>query len=295
MGRQDEKTSAVHKVVRHGASWFQDWLAGQAIATALVIFFFSLGIGYAQDDEVIEKATVVSLKQAGSKSLAEGYHEFWKATDDFKKSLLTPFPEEWHEPLKAWSLRAAGLILVGAVLFLLFRAPSRAHAVREIGWGIAAPGLLTALATIILEWRAMKGIRATVLGERTVRSLWEEGRDAAQDCFSVLWPALAVAAGLVALGVFLERRHNKYEHERRLSVEHVISHFLLIAGSAVIVHFVTAIVLGAVTENASTGASMAPFARSPAIYSSCIGLFALGATLWFLARAEVKKIEAREK
>ena len=56
-----------------------------------------------------------------------------------------------------------------------------------------------------------------------------------------------------------------------------------------------AIVLGSLTVGASTGASMAPFARNPGVYAACIALFSFGAALWFLARAEVKLFEARER
>src|SRR5262245_56810794 len=47
--RSDRSTSGLHKIVREGAYKFWDCLAGQLIACAIVIFLFSLGIGYIQD------------------------------------------------------------------------------------------------------------------------------------------------------------------------------------------------------------------------------------------------------
>jgi hypothetical protein len=295
--KRPQSTSALHKVVKHGAYKFWDWLAGQLIAASMTIFLFSLGIGYMVDDERVEEATVVATAQAGSKLIARDYHALWKAVDDAKKAALKPFPEEWHEPLKAWSHSAAMGVLVLGLGLLVWRAPSRAHAAQQIGWGIAAPGAFAAFATLVLEWRAMKGIKATLEGERSVSTLWSEGVDAAVENGRVLWPALAVGGAALVLGFLCERRWRKGGGTRqdgaRLRPLHVISHGLMVGGAVPLLHYFAAIVLGAFTKGSSTGASMAPFTASPLLYAACCALFAFGAALWFLARAEVKKIEAR--
>lgn len=300
MGSKARKeVSAVHKIVKTGAYKFWDWLAGQLIAAAITIFLFSLGIGYMQDDERIEEATVVAAKQAGTKDLAEGYDAFWKQIDGAKKATLKPFPKEWHEPLKSWSMPAAACVLAGGLALLVLRAPSRAHAAMEVGWGIAQPGILAAFATLVLEWRAMKGIKATLAGERSAGALFDEGKGAAIEGLHVLWPALLAGAVALALGIACEKRWRKGRGVRqdgaRLAPLHVVSHFLIVLGAIPWLHYVTAIVLDAVTDGSSTGASMAPFTSSPAIYAGSSALFSFGIVLWFLARREVKKIEAREK
>ncbi len=297
MGSRPQSTSAIHKVVKHGAYKFWDWLAGQLIACSMTIFLFSLGIGYMVDDERVEEATVVAASQAGSQQIAKDYHAFWKAIDDAKKAALEPFPEAWHEPLKSWSHSAALGVLGCGLLLLVWRAPSRAHAAQQVGWGIGAPGVLAAFATLVLEWRAMKGIHATLAGERSAATLWSEGCDAAVENGRVLWPALAVGGLALVVGILCERRWRRGGGTRRdgarLLPLHVISHGLMVGGTVPLVHYLAAIVLGAFTKGSSTGASMAPFTASPLLYASCCALFAFGAALWFLARAEVKKIEAR--
>jgi len=287
-----EQRSAVHKIVRHGAYKFWDWVAGQLIACSIMIFLFSLGIGYIQDDERIEEATVVAAKQAGQKEIAEGYHQFWKAIDDAKKSVLERFPEEWHEPLKKWSLPAAAGVLALGVLVLLWRAPSRAHAFREVGWGIWCPGLLAALATLVLEWRAMKAIEATLSGKRDAETLWHEGLNEAIEAAHVVWPALVAGALLLVSGWKLEKRWKKGPKKAKpLSFRHVFAHFLIIAGGVPWVHYLAAIVMGALTEGSSSGASVAPYTTSPTVYAACTALFAFGASLWFIARSEAKRLE----
>jgi hypothetical protein len=287
----DQKRGAVHKLVRHGAYKFWDWLAGQLIACSIMIFLFSLGIGYIQDDERIEEATVVAAKQAGQKEIANGYHQLWKQVDDAKKSCLERFPEEWHEPLKKWSLPAAGAILAAGVLVLLWRAPSRAHALREVGWGIWCPGLLGALATIVLEWRAMKAIKATFAGDRTASTLWTEGSGAGVEAGTILWPVLAGGVVLLLLGWRLEKRWEKQKGKSKLVLKHVFAHFLMIAGAVPWFHFLAAIVMGALSEGSSTGASVAPYTTNRGVYLACTALFAFGAALWFLARSEAKRLE----
>jgi hypothetical protein len=283
--------------VKHGAYWFWDWLAGQLLAASLTIFFFSLGIGYMVDDEVVVQATVTAAKQADKGGLGEGYHALWKAVDDAKTRALEPFPEAWHEPLKQWHRSAALGILLAGLALLFWRAPTRAHALQEMGWGIAAPGVLTAFATLILEWQAMKGLRATVMGDRSARTLLSEGREAAVDAFHALWPALLAGALLLAAGIALERRWRRKRRDGRgtLAFAHVSSHFLIVGGAIPWLHFVVAVALGAATKGSSVGASTAPFVSSPVIYGACVGIFSLGASLWVLARAEVKRIEASER
>ena len=297
--RQDKGTSAVHKFVKHGAYKTWDFVAGHLMACAITVFLLSLGVGYIQDEERIAEATVVAARQAGSPEIAEGYHSFWKSMHDAQLSIQSHFPEGWEHPLRKWSVPAACAIFGAACVVLLLRAPSRAHALKELGWGIAFPGLLGALATLILEWRAMKGIKATLAGERSASTLWAEGSDAAGETFRVLWPVLLGGFFLLVLGVLCERRwrrgHGVRKDGSRLSALHVISHFLIIGGLVPWTHFVTAIVLDAFTQGASTGASMAPYTTNPLVYIACSGLFAFGASLYWLARAEVKRLEAAEK
>jgi hypothetical protein len=286
--RQDKGTSAVHKIVKHGAYKTWDFLAGHLIACSILIFLFSLGIDYAQDEERIVHATVTAAEHAGSTELADG-----------SKALAARLPETWQQPLQRWSLPAAAAIFGAACLVLLLRAPSRAHALKELGWGIAFPGFLGALATLILEWRAMKWIKATLSGERSASTLWSEGTDAAIACSMVLWPALVGGFFLLLVGVLCERRwrhgHGVRKDGSRLSTLHVISHFLIVVGLVPWIHFLTAIVLDAFTKGASTGASMAPFTANPLVYVSGAALFAFGASLYWLARGEVKRLEAAER
>lgn len=296
--RNEKSTSAVHKIVRHGAYKFWDFVAGHLMAAAITIFLLSLGVGYIQDEERIELATVTAAEHAGSPELAEGYHAFWKVLHDSKQTVLGTFPEGWHEPLKRWSVPAAAAVFGAACIVLLLRAPSRAHALKELGWGIAAPGLLGALATLVLEWRAMKGIKATLAGERTASTLWSEGTDAALEGVHVLWPVLLGGLALMVVGFVCERRWRRKrggDKGSKLSALHVISHFLIIAGAVPWSHFLTAVVLDAFTNGASTGASMAPFTANPLVYVACSALFAFGAALYVLARGEVKRLEAEEK
>ncbi len=298
-GRQDKQTSAVHKIVKHGAYKTWDFVAGHLMACAITIFILSLGVGYVQDEERIAEATVVAAKQAGSPEIAEGYHAFWKAIHEEKQAIASRLPDGWEHPLRKWSVPAATAIFGVACLVLLLRAPSRAHALKELGWGIAFPGLLGALATLILEWRAMKGIKATLSGEHSASTLWEEGLRAATEGLHVLWPVLLGGLFLFVLGIFCERRWRRGQGVRkdgsRLATLHVISHFLIVGGFVPWCHYGTAIVLDAFTNGASTGASMAPYTSNPLVYVACVALFSFGASLYWLARAEVKRLEAAEK
>lgn len=295
--RPSVRQTAVHHVVkasRHGASWLYDFLASQLVGLGLTVLLVALGIGYKPDDSRVDKAAVTAARQAGSSSIADGYAAFAKEVDSLKETALGVCPEGLRDWVSHISLVAAGLALaVGAGLALL-RAPSRAHVLRDIGWGIAMPGVLGVLVTAVLEWRAMKGIKATLTGDRAVATLWHEGKAAAGEALPALALPLLAGTWLLIVGVALQRKWRRM-HGGELAVRHVVAHFLIVAGLVPWVHLVGTILIEAFTAGDTTGAMLAPWVDQRGAYMACVALFSFGAALFFAARREILRIEAEEE
>jgi hypothetical protein len=277
---------------KHGASWLYDFIASQLIGVALTMFCVVIGVGgYKPDDSRVDQAAVVAVRQAGSSEIAEGYGAFAREVERLKDWSFNLCPEVLREHLSKISIGVATAALVGGCLLMFARAPSRAHALRDLGGGIAFPGVFAVLATAVLEWRAMKGIRATLTGDRSASVLVSEGRSAAVEAFRVLAVPLVVGVVLFAIALVLHRRW-KREHGDAFTARHVASHFLGIAGLVPWIHLVGTILLEAFTEGASTGAVLAPWADNRTAYTIAVSLFSFGAALFVAARKEVKRIEA---
>jgi hypothetical protein len=281
----------VQKIAKHGAFWLSGFLGGKLIGAALTVFLLALGIGYQADDDRLDEAAVAAAKQAGGGEIADGYRAYAKALNDAKASALEVVPEGFRENLDRYSLVIAGVGLGLGVVLVFVHAPSRADIAKEIGWGIAGPGVAAAAATVVLEWRALKGLKATLEGRRALHTLVEEGAGAGIQGLKVLWLPLLVGALATALGASLERHHRACNKERGLDLEHIVSHFLIVIGLVPWIHLAIAVLLDAFTEGSSTGASLAPWVRGPHIYAGCAALFAFGAALYVLGRADAKRLE----
>jgi hypothetical protein len=294
---QSRRVTAVHHALRaskHGASWLYDFAASQLVGVGLTVLLFAVGLGgYKADDSVVNKAAVVAAKQAGSNEIADGYAAFAREIEKVKAWSLDLVPETWRDELSRASVIAAIAAILGGCGLALARAPSRAHMLRDLGSGIAMPGIATVLATAVLEWRAMKGIRATLAGGRSAATFAHEAQDAAREAFPALAVPLTVGAVLVVAGWLLHKRW-QLEHTKVLTPRHVLSHFLAIAGVVPWAHLLATIVIEAFTEGATTGVMLAPWVHNRATYIASIALFSFGGALFFAARREVLEIEARE-
>jgi hypothetical protein len=293
--QQKRRTAVYHavRVSKHGASWLYDFIASQLVGVALTVLFVALGVGYKADDSRVNKAAVLAATQAGSTDIADGYAAFAREVNAVKEWALDEVPEAWREEVSRLSIVFATLALVGGCTLALVRAPSRAHVLRDLGWGIALPGIIAAAATAVLEWRAMKGIRATLSGDRTARTLWTEGSAAAWEAFPALGPALGVGAILLFLGISLHRRWQR-AHDEPFTARHVVSHFFVIAGVVPWIHVLAVVVFGALTKGSSTGTSLAPWVHNRPAYLACVGLFSFGAALFLASWREVRRLDRAE-
>jgi hypothetical protein len=274
-----------------------DWLYDQALeamlGAALTVVLIAGGIGYEVDDDRLDQAAIVASKQAGASEMRASYEAFVSAKRDFAHRVKDSVPEVVVKDVRAWSLGIAGGLLVSCVVLALLRAPSRAHIFKALGWGMLSPGLIAALVTIVLEWRALRGVRATLSGELSLDVLLGEATTAARDAGGALWPALVGGVVFFSIGVWLHRRWRD-DHGVELAPRHVASHFFIVLGAVPWIHYGVAIVLDALTIGNSTGASVAPWSQSPGDYLTCAALFSLGAAFWVLARHEIRRLELEE-
>lgn len=283
-------------LARRGAARLLDKVASHLVAVGITVLMISAGVRYVADVDKVEEATVTIADSAGEGEVGRGYASLKHQATELKRAGARLLPDEWRETARPFSLGlGVGALLFGTVVSLA-RAPSRAHAVRDLGWALAAPGAVAAIVLVVLEWRAIRAIKSALAGERDSETLAMGALRALREGGTALAPALATGALLIAASFALRGvgKRAKPAPASALAARSVCARFLLVLGLVPVVHFAAVVAFGALTGGRAVAPGVEPF-EAPAAYAMCAAVFAAGVALWWGGKIDAATAEAGAK
>jgi hypothetical protein len=137
-------------------------LANKLLAIGLMLVCLACGIDYFNNDDRVHGAVKSVAIDAGADQVAEAVDSVDKSVDDMKENALEKLPAPIRDNLPI------GAFLVGAVslgagfrLKVVAAGKEQGRVLRDVGWAVAAPGIVGVLVFAVTTWRKASVLRNT--------------------------------------------------------------------------------------------------------------------------------------